>query len=747
MKVSVLHEAHREKGSLDIYETRLRTILRELKAREVNVDADLILRAYEFAKEAHKEQQRLSGEPYIAHPVEVVGILATYSIPDAETLAAALMHDTLEDCPQIYPEQILSYFGETTYMLVHGVTKLKRSLFSSATLGETASLRKFLLESLNDLRILLIRMADRLHNLRTIEHIPDPEKRRATAQEALDFYAPLGEMFGFYRLKTELETEAFRVLDPANHRYIVSRLESESKRQKRRLTKLVRQLEAELKEQFPLGNFRVRARIKTPYSIYRKMKQQNLTFDQVQDIFGLRVLVQNEIDCYIALSVVHRLWRYHSYFRDFIGNPKPNGYRSLHTLVKTSEDGQTLEVQIRTFDMDRTAEFGAAAHYLYKTQNHFDLFRRELPVLQELLSTEDLTTNPRQFLEVLKRQFLDQDIFVYTPKGDSVLLPRGSTPLDFAFKIHTEIGLHYAGAKVNGRPVDMDYVIQVGDRVEILTDPNVEPSPIWLNYAKTPLALKKIGEFLRKQKRADALRQAKMVLERQIIALGYQDLDLLRPGLMREFARRSRLKNGEAVYQSILTGHLAPEKVVEDLFHLHHEETKEMLERTPHPPTQEADSATKITLGRIHLRASPYSESTPVILARCCMPVYEDRVVTISVGNQVEVHRLDCPQVAAHPEWDARPAMWQPIPPSNFLFEAAIFVIAPNRRGLLKEVISVISDLNINILSNSIRPFRRDLGHLIFILEVRSVSDLKAAIKALKEKVPDLYRVERQSAL
>jgi len=732
--------------SLEIYENRLRGILRELRAHDVALDDELILKAFQFAARAHLHQRRLSGEPYISHPLEVVSLLATHSVPDTEMICAALMHDILEDCPEVYPAQILSYFGETIYMLVHGVTKLKRTSFSSAFIDHTATLRKFFLESLNDLRVLLIRMADRLHNLKTIEYIPDAEKRRAAAQEALDFYAPLGEMFGYYRLKTELESEALRVIDPGAYRYIVGRLQSESSRQKRRLAKLVRQLDAELREQFPLGNYRIKARIKSPYSIYRKMKEQNLGFDQIQDIFGLRVLVETEQDCYIALSVVHRLWQYHSYFRDYIGRPKPNGYRSLHTLVKTSDEGGTLEVQIRSFEMDRVAEYGAAAHYLYKTQHHLDFVKKELPVLYELLSSEDIATSPRQFLETLKRQFLDQDIFVYTPKGDSLLLPRGATPLDFAFKIHTEIGRRYAGAKVNGREVPMDYVIQVGDRVEILTDPNVEPSPEWLNYAKTPLALRKIGEFLKRQKRADALKQARMVLEREILAQGYHDLGLLRPSLLTRYAQSLRLKDSEAVFRSILSGSLAPDKVVKDLLELHHLEVKEMLERAP-SAVETAPPASETTLARVGLKADPLPETTRVVLSRCCYPVFGDPVVAVDEGNRLAVHRQDCPDLAAHPEKETRRLSWETSPPPGLLYEAALFIIAPNRRGLLKDVISIISDLKVNILSNSVRLFRKDLGHLLFIIEVRSLGELKQVIKTLKEKVGDLYRVERQETL
>jgi GTP pyrophosphokinase len=732
--------------SLEIHESRLGAVLRELKAHDAAVDDELVLKAFQFAARAHFHQRRLSGEPYISHPLEVVSILATHSVPDTETLCGALMHDILEDCPDIFPVEILSYFGETIYMLVHGVTKLKRASFSSAIMNKTASLRKFFLESLYDLRVLLIRMADRLHNLRTIEFLPEEEKRRAAAQEALDFYARLGEMFGFYRLKTDLESEALRILDPGGYRYIVGRLESESRRQKARLRKLVAQLSAELKEQFPLGNFRIKSRIKTPYSIYRKMKEQSITFDQVQDVFGLRVLVESDLDCYIALRSVHRLWRYHSYFRDFIGKPKPNGYRSLHTLVKTSEEGQTIEVQIRTFEMDRIAEFGAAAHYLYKTQNHLDFVRRELPVLHDLLSSEDIAAHPRQFLEVLKRQFLDQDIFVYTPKGDTVLLPRGATPLDFAFKIHTEIGYRYAGAKVNGRDAPMDYVIQVGDRVEIITDAQTEPTPVWLNHAKTPLALKKIGEFLKKQKRTDSLKQARMVLEREILTQGYHDLGLLRPSLLEKYARALRLKDPEALLQEVLTGSLASEKAVGDLLGLHHEETKQMLEQMP-SPVEASPPVAETTLARIGLKADPYPGTTGAVLSRCCYPVSGDEVVVVPKDHRLAVHREDCPELAVKPEKKSIGAEWVGEPAPDFLFEAGLFIIAPNRRGLLKDVISVISDLKINILSNSIRLFRKDLGHLVFIVEVRSLHELKQVIKTLNEKVADLYRVERQETV
>ncbi len=721
-------------------ELRLENVLAVAEERDLHIDRALVWRAYEMASFLHRNQKRYSGEPYILHPIEVAHILVREAIPDTATLCAALLHDTLEDCPEITPPELLARFGEEIFLIVSGVTKLRRAHFGSRDLQHVENLKRFFLESLYDLRILLIRLADRLHNLRTAQYHPDASVIRRSAQEAWDFYAPLGERFGMMRLAERLRDAALQILDPGTYRVIQQRLALEMERQRPRLHRLVRHLEESLSDALPMRNFLVKARIKSIPSIYRKIREQNLSFEEIQDLYGVRILVEKEQDCYLALWVVHKLWNYHGYFRDYIGNPKPNGYRALHTLVLTSE-GTPLEVQIRTFEMDRIAEFGIAAHWLYKTGLRWNLVREQLPIFQELLRTEDLAENPGLLLEVLHKEFLTSEIFAYTPKGDRIFLPQGATPLDFAFKVHTDLGYRFAGAIVNGRRVGMDYTIKVGDVVEILTDPQVEPSPEWLDFARTPRAREKIRQYLRRKQRRATLQQARALLEREIEARGRHHLNLLSPAILRAYARKYRLREPEKIFFQVLRGDVSPGEVVRRLEGIYKELARAEVSRTPvekewTPPSQETKAR------QIGLRISGQAPEVRVQLGRCCRPVYGDKVQAVREGTAFRLHRLGCPELATAPPTEVFPADWESQKP-DFLFPAAFHIIAPNRKGLLYEVTSIITEKGINILGNQIRLLRKDLGRLSFVVEVRDREELADLLRALHQRIPDLIQVER----
>ncbi|MGH8104341.1 MAG: RelA/SpoT family protein, partial [bacterium] len=510
------------------YEKELQRLIQALKAKEIVIDEPLVWDSFYFATDAHRGQTRFSGEPYISHPVAVLGILVEYTIPDSETLAAALLHDVLEDTP-VEPTELLAFFGESIFSLVKGLTKLSRYVHVQDEVLRVQNLRKFFFETVHDLRVLLIKLADRLHNLMTLDFLPDEEKRKRIAQDTFDFYAPLAHRFGFYRLKSLLEDEAFRNTNPGAYESIVRRLTRDREKKDQRIARLKHQLEDTLRRKYPEMKLVIRGRFKHIYSIYQKMTEQGLSFEEIRDLYGLRVVVPTEEDCYRVLGVVHYIWSHiQGYLRDYIGSPKPNGYRSLHTMM-IADDGDPIEVQIRSFEMDRLAEYGVAAHWFYKNGTALNQQSKDFVLIREMLSSGDFSQDPRHFLEALKMEVFQQEIFVYTPKGDKVYLPRRATPLDFAYKIHTEVGNRFSKALVNGREVPMDRELRLGDSVEVLTSNDAEPQPYWLNFVKTPSAQFKIKNFLKRRDRALAIEEGRKVLEEEIVRNGLHDMNLLRP--------------------------------------------------------------------------------------------------------------------------------------------------------------------------------------------------------------------------
>ncbi|MHA2611196.1 MAG: RelA/SpoT family protein [bacterium JZ-2024 1] len=730
------------------YLRELKDIFHLLRSREVAVDEDLLLEGFYFSAEAHRGQKRYSGEPFISHPVAVVKILAEHSHADTETLLAGILHDTLEDTDvKKEPVTLVAHFGEEVFSLVRGVTKLKPAYFRGREELQAQTLKRFFFDALTDPRVLPIKMADRLHNLWTAEYLPSEAQRRKMAQDALDFYAPLSNRFGFYRLKTLVEDAALRILEPVTYAAIERKLNWFKKKNTARLEQLKRKMEDVIQSHFPGIPFQVMARFKEIPSIYRKMKKDGLSFEEIRDIYGLRVLVEGEENCYKILWLVHTTWEYiQGYFRDYIGSPKPNGYRSLHTLVM-QQGGEPFEVQIRTFEMHQYAEYGYAAHWVYENPAFFARIRRDFSLMRDVLSSEVFTENPQYLMKALKQEAFASEIFAYTPKGEKIYLPQGSTVLDFAYKVHSEIGNRFSRGIVNGKAVPPDTVLHIGDVVEIITSPDAEPHPNWLSFVHTSTARKNIQDYLRKKEKQITALEGKKILETEIVQKGWHNLNLLRGDLVAQYCRENRFKDEFHLYRSILRGEVIPVEVVEGLYELHQKELKRMVEEERLPGVR-TRLRLELPLSQVGLRIAvlPGDEDLPssVLVQFCskCYPLPGDSVIAVLAekGKRVSLHRTECSMTLAG-ELPVRRAYWTR--PTDLLFPVEIRMIAPNRRGLLRDVITLITDAGINILSNQIKLFRKDVGSLSFILEVHSAQQVEDLLKVLRKSLSDLIEVDR----
>ncbi|MFN4182168.1 MAG: RelA/SpoT family protein [bacterium] len=496
-----------------------------------------------------------------------------------------------------------------------------------------------------------------------------------------------------------------------------------------------------------IQHFEIQARAKHIYSIYRKMERKQVPIEQVHDREALRVLVETVNECYIVLGLVHRTWPpVPGEMDDYIANTKPNKYQSLHTAV-FGDEGETLEIQIRTFEMHQYAEYGFAAHWVYKNPAFFARIRRDFSLLREVLSSEAFTENPQYLLQALKQEAFASEIFAYTPKGEKIYLPQGATVLDFAYRVHTEIGNRYSRAIVNGKEVPPDTVLHIGDVVEIITSPDAEPHPTWLNFVHTSTARKNIQDYLRKKEKQITALEGKKILEMEIAQKGWHNLNLLREDLVTQYCRENRFKDEFHLYRSILRGEVPPAEVVEGLYKLHQRELKRMVEEERLPEVQ-TRLRLKLPLSQVglHIAVLPGDEELPpstlVQFCRRCYPLPGDSVIAVLTekGKGIFLHRSECSETLAG-ELPVRRAHWTR--PTDLLFPVEIRMIAPNRRGLLRDVITVITDAGINILSNQIKLFRKDVGSISFILEVHSAQQVEDLLKVLRKSLSDLIEVDR----
>jgi len=710
-------------------------LLARVKELTPNTDLDLLRRAYLFAREAHADQTRASGEPYVSHSVAVAGILAEMRL-DAVTIAATLLHDVPEDTPRTL-EEIRSKFGQEVAGLVDGVTKLGRIEWKSREERQAENLRKMFLAMANDIRIILIKLADRVHNLRTIEYLPEWKQKR-TAGETLEIYAPLTERLGIGSIKRELEDRAFAVLEPDASRDISGQLERSRHEQEALLARVVETLHQELhRTGIRVDRGRITGRPKHVYSIYQKMqrpKYQGQGVGRIYDRLALRVLVNDVRECYAALGVAHSLWKpIPGEVDDYIANPKTSGYQSLHTAVIC--EGQPLEIQIRTLEMHHAAENGIAAHWRYKEggKKTDAGFEQKLSWLRQLLEWHQELQDPREFVHSVKIDLFQNEVFVFTPKGDVIDLPAGATPIDFAFRIHTDIGRHTVGAKVNGRLVPLSHPLQSGDIVEITTNKNSPgPSRDWLAFVRTSNARTKIRQWFKQERREENVVRGKELLERELRRTGGV-AQAMKAERLREAAAKFGLPDEEELLAALGNGDVSLLQVVQSL---RGAPVKEAPEEAPPPSDQAAPSAAR----GIRVRGV---DNVLMQFGRCCSPLPGDRVLGyITRGRGVTIHRADCPNIQflrAQPErlveveWDAS---------QDGVYQVEIEVEALDRVGLLKDILAAVTETNTNVVSVHARVRKDKVGIVNIVVDIRNVTQLTAVMQRIGQ-LPEVYSVGR----
>ncbi len=713
---------------------RLRPLLGALLEYHPGARVDLVVRAYTRAEEAHRGQYRKTGEPYIEHPLAVASILADLGLDDT-TLAAALLHDTVEDTP-LPLETIRREFGPEIAALVDGVTKLDRIRFSSREEHKAETLRKMFLAMARDLRVVMIKLADRLHNLRTISPLP-PEKQRAIATETLELYAPVAHRLGIDRIRWELEDLAFATLEPQRFAEIVEMVRERQPEREKYLARVIETVTEALRAARIKAE--VTGRPKHVYSVYEKMVSKGRSFDEIYDLVGVRIIVNTVKDCYSALGVVHSLWTPISgRFKDYVAMPKFNMYQSLHTTV-VGPEGKPLEVQIRTHAMHRMAEYGVAAHWRYKAGKEARRGKMtEVAWLKNFLEWQQELSDPKEFLEGLRRDLYPDEVFVFTPKGDVVSLPAGSTPIDFAYAIHTEVGHACVGAKVDGRIVPLDYQLKTGETVEIITSraPGAGPSRDWLQVVRTARARSKIKQWFSRELKEEALEQGREALARALRRAGLPLRSTLgRP--LEEAALTLGYEDTESLYRALGEGRLAAQTVVQRLAQglVAEREREEALE-------EERPGRVGTEGSGILVQGEP---GVLVHLARCCTPLPPDPVVGfVTRGRGISVHRSDCPNARAlardsgrivEVAWDTQ---------RKGTFQVTIQVEAFDRTKLLRDVSHAISETGVNITSSQTQTNPRTRSAVLrFTVELADLSHLSAILANVRkvDSVYDAYRV------
>ena len=689
-------------------------------------DTALVEKAYQFARKAHEGQMRKSGEPYIIHPISVANTLADLML-DSTTIAAGFLHDCVEDNEKITLDVIQQEFGAEVALLVDGVTKLSRLDFTSREEQQAESLRKMFLAMGKDIRVVLIKLADRLHNMRTLKY-QKPERQVAIARETLDVYAPLAHRLGRFAIKWEMEDLALRYIDPEGYYKLVELVGAKRKEREHVVQLVIDQLQTQLTA---AGiHAEISGRPKHFYSIYRKMKTQNKTFDQIHDLFAVRVLVDTVPDCYSTLGIVNTLWTMvPGRIKDYISMPKANMYQSLHTtVVGTSGElrGQTFEVQIRTFEMHRTAEYGIAAHWRYKEGKQADTLDDKLYWLRQILDWQNDARDPNEFMDALRVDLFSDEVFVFTPKGDVVNLPKGATPIDFAYRIHSAIGNKCVGAKINGRIVTLDTPLSTGDFVEILTSSTSHgPSQDWLKLAKTSDAKTKIRAFFKRELHDENAARGHDMLEREAKRLGYSLGQLTKPDYLDPIFRRYTLHSLDDIFVTVGFGGLSSAQIINRLVEemrksTHAETVPEIKPVAPAPSKDEKRSGSHHTQGVI-------VEGDPGMLVRfahCCNPLPGDDIVGyITRGRGVSIHRRDCTnmdEMMLEPERFVK-VHWES--ESGAGYEAGIRVIAHDRVGLLADISVMLAQLEVPIVAVSARTDKSKPQRVTIIDLVIAIKD------------------------
>lgn len=697
---------------------RLMDIQDRLVKNGIKDGFDRVHTAYVYAAQKHRGQLRKSGEPYLSHPLNVAYILAQMNM-DVDTVIGGLLHDTIEDTDSTYAE-ITELFGADVAFIVDGVTKIGKIEFKSQQEKQAENFRKMLVSMSKDVRVILIKLADRLHNMRTLDYLHE-EKKRRIAQETMDIYAPMSHRLGIAWIKWELEDRCFRILEPENYYEIYERVKLKRNEREQLLVDVREKVVGELQEHGIKAS--VTGRPKHFYSIYSKMKKKKVSFEEIYDLLALRVLVEDVPTCYAVMGILHNLWKPIQHrFKDYIAMQKANLYQSLHTTIITKK-GVTVEFQIRTHDMHRIAEEGIAAHWKYKEGKVFDPQEdRAFSWLRQLLDQHDMQ-KPEDLVEALKEDVLPTQIYVFTPNGDVVELPVGSTPVDFAYSIHTEVGHKCKGAKVDGRIVPLKYKLRNGDRISIITGDDHKPSRDWLNFVKTSRAKNRIRAALRKIDTDHSRTVGFELLEKEFDAENLEVREIFnKPENVKKVVERYSLRDEEDIYVSVGFGRVSPKQIV----HMFSEpkELKPEDIAKPQPP-QRRKSANPFIIEGI--------DDVMVKIAKCCSPLPGEEVVGyISRGRGIVVHRVDCVNLKnsafSHErlvdvQWDEK---------KNYKMPVKIHASIEDRTGMLNALTTVLKDMGLNILELSSKRDRDGTAALDFAIEVKNKNELESVMRKIK---------------
>jgi len=713
----------------EILPERLWQVLEPLRER---VDLETITRAYEFSRFAHAGQKRRSGEDYIVHCVEVARILAELHL-DTVTIACGLIHDVVEDTTPVIGD-VRDSFGDEVATVVEGLTKIAKVQFRTSTEQQVENFRKLLLSMAQDARVILVKLADRLHNMRTLDYLRE-DKQRRIAQETRDIYAPLAHRLGVAALKWELEDLCFKYLEPDAYRDLAKKVSEKRREREDLIHQMLDPLEEDLRE---AGiDAEVSGRPKHLWSIYRKMVARDKPYEEIYDLMAMRVVVDTVTDCYHALGVIHNRWTpLTERFHDYIATPKSNMYRSLHTTI-FGPGGKLYEIQIRTREKHRTAEYGIAAHWKYKEGRGGNDVDDTLTWFRQVLEWQQDAREPEEFMEFLRIDLFQDEIFVFTPKGDVKQLPRGATPIDFAFAVHTEVGLHCAGAKVNGRIAPLARELRNGDTVEVLTDPKQRPSRDWLAFVRTARARNKIRQWIKDEEFDSSVRLGREFIEREIRKARREKVGEDRFG---EAAKKLEYPDADHLFAALGRGDLGPGAVMRELW-------PELEPAAPKQPTAFERLVSRVRGDRT---AEPSTgvkihgiDNLMVRYSQCCQPVPGDKITGyVTRGRGISVHRIDCPnvlQLKEHPERRVD-LEWENVTGDRFFVR--LVMERTDRRGLFADIASTISATNTNIKSADITADERGM-HGQFVVEVENLTHLNRVITAVR-KVKGVLSVERR---
>ncbi len=727
----------------EVKDVTIDDVLEKMKKNNKKSDLKLIKRAYDFAKEKHGDQLRKSGEPYIIHPIQVAYILANLELDDA-TICAALLHDVAEDT-EVTIQDLAKEFSPEIAEMVDGVTKLGNLKYTSAEEQQVENYRKMFLAMGKDIRVILIKLADRLHNMRTLKFLKR-DRQIAISKETQDLYAPLANRLGMYSLKWELEDLSFKYLNPDEYREIVEGIDKKREERLQFINQIVEQINEELKKQKIKAE--ITGRAKHLYSIYRKMQRDNKSLDQIYDLFALRILVDNVKDCYAALGVVHELYNpMPGRFKDYISVPKPNMYQSLHTTL-IGPKGTPFEVQIRTYEMHRIAEFGIAAHWAYKEANKFKktsviVQEDKLAWLRETLEWQKDMQDPQEFLNTLKTELFVDEVYVFTPKGQIKVLPRGATPIDFAYSIHAEIGHHMTGCKINSKMMPIITALKNGDIVEIVTsDQSKGPSRDWLKFVKSSSAKNKIQSWFKKNQRAENIEKGKDLIEKEIKRIGIPYSKLFKNEYVQVALDRYKFNTIEDMYSAVGFGAITAAKVIAKMLEVYKKDNQdEYIEQTLEDLINERARKTKPSNVGIIVKGI---DNCLVRLSKCCNPVPGDDIIGfVTRGRGVSVHRKDCVNVKDLISQEDRMIDVYWYNESNSSYNVDIEILANDRNGILADIIKQIASVKTRLIAVNSKLNKDKTVATDVTVEVENLDDLNSILKALR-KIDNVYEVNRK---